>query len=98
MARIVWLGVLAMIFPRTPYCVPAVAREPPRRQPATTGIAERVRAARQSQGLTWYAVAKRANILNPSTVRDMEYGRDTKLSSVEAVAKSLGLQLKPVEV
>ena len=54
--------------------------------------------ARESQGLTWYAVAKRAGIPNPSTVRDIEYGRDTKLSSVQAVAKSLGLRLDLVEV
>jgi ribosome-binding protein aMBF1 (putative translation factor) len=73
-------------------------RDPPRLQPATTGIAARIRAAREAQGLTWYAVAKRAGIPNPSTVRDIEYGRDTKLSSVEAVAGSLGLQLKLVEV
>jgi ribosome biogenesis protein Tsr3 len=37
-------------------------------------------------------------VRHPSTVRDVEYGRDTKLSSVEAVAESLGLQLKLVEV
>ncbi len=73
-------------------------RDPPRLQPATEGIAARIRAARQSQGLTWYAVAKRAGIPNPSTVRDIEYGRDTKLSSVQAVAQSLGLRLELVEV
>jgi hypothetical protein len=73
-------------------------REPPRLQPATTGIAAAIRAARESQGLTWYAVAKRAGIPNPSTVRDIEYGRDTKLSSVQAVAESLGLRLELVEV
>ena len=74
------------------------AARPAALQPATTGIAARIRAAREAQGLTWYAVAKRAGIPNPSTVRDIEYGRDTKLSSVEAVAESLGLQLKLVEV
>jgi hypothetical protein len=73
-------------------------RDPPRLQPATTGIAARIRAARQSQGLTWYAVAKRAGIPNPTTVRDIEYGRDTKLSSVQAVAESLGLRLELVAV
>ena len=72
-------------------------REPPRLQPVATGIAARIRAARESQGLTWYAVAKRAGIPNPSTVRDIEYGRDTKLSSVQAVAESLGLRLELVE-
>ncbi len=70
----------------------------PRLQPATVGIAARIREAREVQGLTWYAVAKRAGIPNPSTVRDIEYGRDTKLSSVQAVANALGLRLELVEV
>ena len=73
-------------------------RDPPRLQPATEGVGARIRAAREAQGLTWYAVAKRAGIPNPSTVRDIEYGRDTKLSSVEAVAEVLGLRLELVEV
>jgi ribosome-binding protein aMBF1 (putative translation factor) len=73
-------------------------RDPPRLQSVAEGIAARIRSARQSQGLTWYAVAKRAGIPNPSTVRDIEYGRDTKLSSVQAVAESLGLRLELVEV
>ena len=71
--------------------------EPPRLQPAASGIGARVRAAREAQGLTWYAVAKRAGIPNPSTVRDIEYGRDTKLSSLQAVADVLGLSLELVE-
>jgi ribosome-binding protein aMBF1 (putative translation factor) len=73
-------------------------RDPPRLQPVTTGIAARIRAAREAQGLTWYAVAKRAGVPNPSTVRDIEYGRDTKLSSVQAIAESLGLRIELVEV
>ena len=73
-------------------------RDPPRLQPAATGIAASIRAAREARGLTWYAVAKRAGVPNPSTVRDIEYGRDTKLSSVQAVAESLGLRLELVEV
>ncbi len=72
-------------------------RDPPRLQPASEGIAARIRAAREARGLTWYAVAKRAGIPNPSTVRDIEYGRDTKLSSVQAVADALGLRLELVE-
>jgi hypothetical protein len=75
-----------------------VPRNPPRLQPSTTGIAAAIRAAREAQGLTWYAVAKRAGVPNPSTVRDIEYGRDTKLSSVQAVADALGLRLELVEV
>lgn len=73
-------------------------RAPLRLQPATAGIAGRIRAAREAQGLTWYAVAKPAGIPNPSTVRDIEYGRDTKLSSVQAVAEALGLRLELVQV
>ncbi len=73
-------------------------RDPPRLRPATEGIAAQIRATREAQGLTWYAVAKRAGISNPSTVRDIEYGRDTKLSSVQAVAEALGLRLELTEV
>jgi hypothetical protein len=73
-------------------------RVPPRLRPATSGIGEAIRHAREAKGLTWYAVAKLAGIPNPNTVRDIEYGRDTKLSSVEAVAQSLGLRIELVEV
>jgi hypothetical protein len=73
------------------------SRTPPRLQPATEGVGAAIRAAREAQGLTWYAVARRAGIPNPNTVRDIEYGRDTKLSSVEAVAEALGLRLELVE-
>lgn len=72
-------------------------RDPPRLQPATMGVAARIREARQAQKLTWYAVAKRAGVPNPSTVRDIEYGRDTKLSSLQAIAKALGLRMELVE-
>lgn len=71
-------------------------RDPPRLQPTTEGIGARIRAAREAQRLTWYAVAQRAGIPNPSTVRDIEYGRDARLSNVEAVAKALGLRLEVV--
>ena len=73
-------------------------RTPPRLRPVTEGVAAQIRAAREAQGLTWYAVAKRAGVPNPNTVRDIEYGRDTKLSSVQAVAEALGLRLELVEV
>jgi ribosome-binding protein aMBF1 (putative translation factor) len=72
-------------------------RDPPRLRPQREGVAASIRAAREAQGLTWYAVAKRAGIPNPSTVRDIECGRDTKLSSVQAVAEALGLRLELVE-
>ena len=73
------------------------ARTPPRLRPVTEGVGAMIRTAREAQGLTWYAVAKRARIPNPNTVRDIEYGRDTKLSSVQAVAEALGLRLELVE-
>ena len=73
-------------------------RDPPRLKPSTSGVAAEIRAAREARGLSWYAVAKLAGIPNPSTVRDLEYGRDTKLSSVEAVAQALGLKLELVDV
>ncbi len=66
-------------------------------QPVRTGIAAELRRARKVQGLTYYAVAKRAGIPNSNTVKDVEYGRDAKLSNIEAIAKSLGLKLEVVE-
>jgi transcriptional regulator with XRE-family HTH domain len=65
--------------------------------PATTSIAARIREVREARGLTWYAVAKLANIPNPTTIRDIECGRDAKLSNIEAVAAALGLRLELVE-
>ena len=67
--------------------------EQPRLKPVSEGIGARLREARETQGLTWYAVAKRAGIPNPATVRDLECGRDVKLSSLEAVAMALGMQV-----
>lgn len=67
------------------------------RNAAPPGIPARIRQAREARGLTWYAVAKLAGIPNPSTVRDMEYGRDAQMSNVQAVAKVLGLRLELVE-
>ena len=71
--------------------------DPDRPRPVTRGIGAKIRSTRERQGLTWYAVAKAAGIPNPATVRDIEYGRDTKLSSIEAIATALGLKLDLVE-
>lgn len=60
------------------------------------GIPAQIRQAREAQGLTWYALAKLAGIPNANTVRDIEYGRDAQLSTVQAVAKALGLRLELV--
>ena len=67
-------------------------------QPVRTGIAAKLRRARKAQGLTYYAVAKRAGIPNSNTVKDVEFGRDAKLSNIEAIAEALGLKLEVVEV
>jgi ribosome-binding protein aMBF1 (putative translation factor) len=64
------------------------------RRESPPGIATEIRLARESQGLTWYALAKLAGIPNPNTVRDIEYGRDAQLSNVQAVAEALGLRLE----
>jgi hypothetical protein len=66
-------------------------------QPVRTGIAAELRKARKARGLTYYAVAKRAGIPNSNTVKDVEYGRDAKLSNIEAIANALGLKLEVVE-
>jgi ribosome-binding protein aMBF1 (putative translation factor) len=71
--------------------------DPPREPSVKNRVAAAIRKARRDQKLTWYAVAKKAGIPNPNTVRDIEYGRDAKLSNVEAIAKALGLKLALVE-
>ncbi len=68
----------------------------PKLRPVAKGLGARIRQARQAQGLTWYAVAKQAGIPNPGTIRDLEVGRDAKLSNVQAVARVLGLQIELV--
>ena len=68
-----------------------------RQQPVRTGIGAELRRARKSQALTYYAVAKQAGIPNSNTVKDIEYGRDAKLSNIEAIAKVLGMKLELVE-
>jgi len=78
----------------------AVEKEfPPkqRRQAKAVGIGKRFRDSRKAQGLTWYAVAKQAGIPNSGTVRAIEEGQDAKLSSVQAIAKVLGLKLDVVD-
>jgi len=72
-------------------------RELSRLRHAGTGLSAKIRAAREAQGLTWYTVAKRAGIPNSNTIRDIEVGRDVKLSNLQAVAAVLGLKLELVE-
>jgi ribosome-binding protein aMBF1 (putative translation factor) len=68
-------------------------------QPLETppGIPAQIRQAREAHGLTWYALAKRAGIPNANTVRDIESGRDAQISTLQAVARALGLRLELVE-
>ena len=72
--------------------------KPGRRKPSPPGIPARIREARELQGLTWYALARRASIPNQATIRDIEQGNDVKLSNLQAVASALGLELELVEV
>ena len=49
------------------------------RRAAAPGIPAAIRAARQAQGLTWYALAQRAGIPNQATIRDIEQGKREKM-------------------
>ena len=42
-------------------------------------------------------MARFAGLPNPATIRDIEYGRDAKLSNIQAIANALGLVLELVE-
>ena len=66
------------------------------RAPATPGIPAAIRAAREARGLTWYALAQLAGIPNQATIRDIEQGKDAKVSNLQAVAKALDLELELV--
>jgi DNA-binding XRE family transcriptional regulator len=66
--------------------------------PSPPGIAARIRQAREAQGLTWYALAKRAGISNQAAIREIEQGKDVKLSELQCVAAALGLKLELVEL
>ena len=61
------------------------------------GIPAQIRNARESHGLTRYALAKLAGIPNANTIRDIESGRDAQISTVQSLAKALGLRLDLVE-
>src|SRR6266404_5588332 len=58
------------------------------------GIPARIRQAREARGHTWYALAKLAGISNQATIRDIERGKDVKLSDLQSVAAALGLKLE----
>jgi DNA-binding XRE family transcriptional regulator len=65
--------------------------------PSPPGIPARIRQAREARGITWYALAKAAGIPNQATIRDIEQGKDVKLSNLQAVAAALGLKLELIE-
>src|SRR5687767_3385524 len=52
------------------------------RNPPAPGIPAKIRQAREAQGLSWYALAKSAKIPNSATIRDIEQGKDVKLSDL----------------
>src|SRR5439155_23215937 len=63
------------------------------RKPSPPGIPSKIRQAREARGWTWYALAKAAGIPNQATIRDIEQGKDVKVSNLQAVAAALGLTL-----
>ncbi len=67
------------------------------RKPSPPGIPAQIRRVREARGLTWYALARLAGIPNQATIRDIEQGKDVKLSNLRAVAAALGLKLELVE-
>ncbi len=71
--------------------------DPNRPRQAENGVGAQVRAAREAKGFSWYALAELTGITDAETIRDIEYGRDVKLSHVEAVASALGLKPQLVE-
>lgn len=65
--------------------------------PSPPGIPATVREAREARRLTWYTLAKLAGVENQSTIRDIELGKDVRLSDLQRVAGALGLKLELVE-
>lgn len=65
-------------------------------QPAAEGIAARLRVARKNRGLTYERLAGEAGLPSANTVKDVEYGRDTDLNHVDAIARALGMRLELV--
>ena len=66
-------------------------------KPSPPGIPSQIRQAREARGLTWYALAKLAGIAASTTVRDIEEGKDVKLSDLQSIAAALDLHLELVE-
>ncbi|MCL4202936.1 MAG: helix-turn-helix domain-containing protein [Pirellulaceae bacterium] len=63
----------------------------------SSGIAADLRRARKARGFTCAALAELAGLPDANTVKDVEYGRNTELATIEAIAKALGLKLELVD-
>lgn len=68
-----------------------------RQQPSPPGIPAKIRQAREARQLTWHALAELAGIADQATIRDIERGKDVRLSDLERVAGALGLKLELIE-
>jgi hypothetical protein len=68
----------------------------PTRRRAAPGLPSAIRAAREAQGLTWYALAQKAGVPNQGTIRVIELGIDVMVGTLLAVAHALGLELELV--
>jgi ribosome-binding protein aMBF1 (putative translation factor) len=63
----------------------------------SSGIAADLRRARQARGLTCAALAELAGLPDANIIKDVEYGRNTELATLESIAKALGFKLELVE-
>ena len=66
-------------------------------EPPHDGIAAHLRQVRKSQRLTYEAVAQQAGVRNANTVKDVEFGRNTDLTDIEAIAGALCLKLELIQ-
>ena len=64
--------------------------------PESHGVAAQLRRTRKSRGLTYEAVAQQAGLPSGNMVKDVEYGRNTNLKHIEAIAQALGMKIELV--
>ena len=69
-----------------------LAVEPMKKTP-TTQIARQIRDRRKLLKMTWYEVAKLAELSSQNTVKLIEEGGNVKIHTVQAVCEVLGLEL-----
>ena len=70
--------------------------EPPRGPSEKARLALALREGRLAQGLTYEQLAERSGVADASTVREIEYGSDAKMSDLAAIAHALGYRLELV--